>query len=158
MARTQPSAKKTAPAKTKPAAKKPIAKKPPAKKPPTGNFPAVFTRLKAILTPYAPKMVVVKDDRTWYYLDTKLIGKNKKPIMFAATRLGKAYVSFYLMTVYCDPKFVAGMSPALKKRMQGKACFNFSEVDEPLFTELEALTKAGADWFNSGGLAKLLGD
>jgi hypothetical protein len=33
------------------------------------------------------------------------------------------------------------MSPALKKRMQGKACFNFTAVDEALFKELAALTR-----------------
>ncbi len=27
--------------------------------------------------------------------------------------------------------------------MQGKSCFNFSDVDEPLFKELAALTQAG---------------
>jgi hypothetical protein len=27
--------------------------------------------------------------------------------------------------------------------MQGKSCFNFAKVDEPLLAELEALTKAG---------------
>ena len=35
------------------------------------------------------------------------------------------------------------MSPALKQRMQGKACFNFTSVDEALFTELAALTERG---------------
>lgn len=148
--------KKTSP--KKPAIKKPVAKKPATKKPAvnTAEFPAVFARLKAILQPYAPRMVVVKDDKTWYYLDTKFIGKNKKPVMFAAVRVGKGYVSFYLMCVYANPKSMAEMSPALKKRMQGKACFNFTTVDETLFTELEALTKAGAEWFLNGGLEKIL--
>jgi hypothetical protein len=27
--------------------------------------------------------------------------------------------------------------------MQGKSCFNFNKVDEPLMSELEALTRAG---------------
>ena len=40
------------------------------------------------------------------------------------------------------------MSPELKKRMQGKSCFNFKEVDENLFKELATLTKAGAAKFN----------
>jgi hypothetical protein len=149
-------ARKKTPTK-EPVAKKPIAKKSATKKPTdTTEFPAVFARLKAILQPYAPRMVVVKDDKTWYYLDTKLIGKNKRPVMFAATRVGKAYVSFYLMCVYCDPKWVAEMSPALKRRMQGKACFNFTGLDESLFAELEALTKTGAEWFLNGGLERIL--
>jgi len=138
-------------------AKKPAAKKPMTKKPgvDTSEFPKVFNRLKAILTPYAPRMVVAKDDETWYYLDTKFMGKNKRPIMFAAVRVGKNYVSFYLMCVYCNPKWMAEMSSSLKKRMQGKACFNFTTIDETLFAELEALTKVGAEWFLNGGLEKI---
>ena len=58
----------------------------------------------------------------------------------AGTRLGKSYVSYYLMPVYATPSLVASMSPELRKRMQGKACFNFKSVDEPLFAELDALT------------------
>jgi hypothetical protein len=101
-------------------------------------------------------MVVLKDDQTWYCLDTKFVGKNKRPIMFAATRVGKGYVSFYLMCVYCNAKWLAEMSPGLKKRMQGKACFNFTKIDEELFAELETLTKTGAEWFKNGGLEKIL--
>jgi hypothetical protein len=145
-------AKKTAPAK-KPAAKKPTAsKKPaPAKKKPTAPaaFTETFNRLKAILTPYAKNMVVMKDDAEWYYLDTKYTGYNKKPIGFGAVRLGKAYVSFYLMCVYCNPTQMANMSPELKKRMQGKSCFNFKEPSDALFAELAQLTKTSAEWMDT---------
>lgn len=159
------------PAATKPAPRKPLAKKAASKKKPvakaaapkqakksvdTSEFPAVFARLKAILQPYSPGMVVVKDDASWYYLDTKFIGKNKKPLMFAAARVGKAYVSYYLMTIYMNTKWLAKLSPGLKKRMQGKACFNFTTVDEALFAELEALTKAGVEWIKNGGWDKFI--
>lgn len=144
------------PAKTpkpKTGTRKPAAKKPGAE---AGAFPDVFARLKAILLPYAAEMIVVKDDPTWYYLDSKLIGHNKKPIMFAAVRLGKAYVSYYLMCVYSDDKWLAEMSPELQKRMQGKACFNFTAIDEPLFEQLEAITKSAAEFYENGGLEKML--
>jgi hypothetical protein len=42
------------------------------------------------------------------------------------------------------------MSPELKKRMQGKSCFNFKEVDKKLLSELSKLTKAGATKFTDG--------
>jgi hypothetical protein len=32
------------------------------------------------------------------------------------------------------------MSPELRKRMQGKSCFNFSTIDESLFRELADIT------------------
>ncbi len=125
------------------------------------DFNEVFARLKAIFKPYAKKMVVVQDTPTCYYLDTHHIMKNKKPLCFGAVRLGKNYVSFYLMSVYARPELLKGMSPELKKRMQGKSCFNFKEVDEKLFKEMARLTKAGAAKFSSekfiDGLRKMQG-
>src|SRR6202521_2468220 len=111
------------------------------------DFATVFARLKAIFKPYAKKMVVVSDTPSCYYLDTHYIMKNKKPLCFGAVRLGKNYVSFYLMSVYACPDLLKAMSPELRKRMQGKSCFNFKEVDEPLFKELAKVTKAGAARF-----------
>ena len=61
----------------------------------------------------------------------------------AGTRVGKRYVSFYLMPVYASPQLNASVSPELRKRMQGKACFNFTKIDENLFAELEELTARG---------------
>ena len=62
---------------------------------------------------------------------------------FGATRVGKRYVSYYLMPVYVQPSLLDDLSPALRKRMQGKSCFNFAKVDETLLAELEALTRRG---------------
>ena len=73
--------------------------------------------------------------------------KNKQPLCFGGVRRGKNYVSFYLMSVYACPELLRSMSPELRKRMQGKSCFNFKEVDEKLFQELATLTKAGAAKF-----------
>ena len=117
--------------------------------PEKNEFDKVFAKLKAIFKPYAKKMVVVHDTPSHYYLDTRYIMKNKKPLCFGAVRLGKNYVSFYLMSVYASPDLLKAMSPELKKRMQGKSCFNFKEVDEKLFQELGKLTKAGATRFSS---------
>jgi hypothetical protein len=58
----------------------------------------------------------------------------------AGIRLGKRYVSYYLMGVYGDDGLALSISPELKRRMQGKSCFNFTRIDEALFRELETLT------------------
>src|SRR6266487_7088672 len=111
------------------------------------GFAEVFAKLKAIFAPYGRKLDVAQDTNKYYLLNTLYIMKNKKPLCFGGVRLGKAYVSFYLMSVYASPDLLQTMSPELKKRMQGKSCFNFKEVDEPLFRELAKLTKAGAARF-----------
>jgi len=66
---------------------------------------------------------------------------------FGSVRAGKAYVSYHLMPVYTHAALAAKISPALRKRMQGKSCFNFKVADEALFTELEALTREGASLY-----------
>lgn len=104
---------------------------------------AVFIRLKAILQPYAAKLVVVTDTDNNFYLDTAHIQKNKKPLFFGAATVKKSYVSFHLMPVYVFPELLEVASPELKQCMQGKSCFNFKATDEALFKELTQLTKDG---------------
>ena len=112
------------------------------------NFNEIFARLKSIFQPYAKKMDPASDTESYYLLNTRYIMKNKQPLCFGGVRRGKNYVSFYLMSVYACPELLQSMSPELKKRMQGKSCFNFKEVDENLFKELATLTKAGAAKFS----------
>ena len=114
--------------------------------PPKPDFAPVFSALRSILAEYEPRLQVVHDRPDYYYLNTYTIGPNKHPIAFGGVKVGKAYVSYYLMCVYTGQPGT-GLSPALKKRMQGKACFNFTSVDEALFAELRELTKRGhAAW------------
>jgi hypothetical protein len=102
----------------------------------------VFADLRAIMAPYAASLDAKKDDDTELYVDTRHIQKNRKPLFFGAVQMKKAYVSYHLMPVYAKPELLAGVSPALRARMQGKSCFNFTVSDTALLKELAALTKA----------------
>ena len=113
------------------------------------EFERVFAELKSIFKPYLKKMDVASDTDTHYMLNTRYMMRNKQPLCFGGVRIGKSYVSFYLMSVYACPELLKTMSPGLKKRMQGKSCFNFKEVDKKLFAELKTLTKAGAEKFTN---------
>jgi hypothetical protein len=53
------------------------------------------------------------------------------------------------MPLYACPELVKTISPELKKRMQGKSCFNFRATDEALFVQLRDLTKAGVEKFRA---------
>ena len=87
------------------------------------DFDKIFARLKAIFQPYAKKMDIAQDSEAYYLLNTRHIMKNKQPLCFGGVRRGKAYVSFYLMSVYANPDLLKDMSPELKKRMQGQVVF-----------------------------------
>ena len=106
------------------------------------DFQAVHDRLRAILVPYFGSLSVTRDGPEGIAVDFP--GLEGKPWGYVGgTRVGKRYVSFYLMSVYAMPDLVASMSPALRRRKQGKSCFNFTTIDESLMTELEAITAAG---------------
>jgi hypothetical protein len=106
-------------------------------------FPEIQARLRALLEQYAPPLFVTADGPSGYLLDMAPEGERDPSTWFAGIRLGARYVSFYLMPVYVEPSLLDGISPELRRRMQGKSCFNFAKVDEPLLAELEALTRAG---------------
>jgi len=107
------------------------------------QFAEVFIMLKRILEPYSSNLVVQDDDHANYFLYTNYIMKNKKPLFFAAVQVKKNYVSFYLMPVYVNPELLEGIPEGLRKRMQGKSCFNFRSVDPLLLDELARLTQQG---------------
>ena len=61
--------------------------------------------------------------------------------MFGAVEIKKRYVSYQLKPVYLAPPGVLPISDRLRRRMHGKACVNFTRVDEGLFAELSDLTR-----------------
>jgi len=113
------------------------------------DFTTTFVKLKALLQPYESKLIVVADTDDHYALETPHVMKNKHRVYFGGVKIGKAYVSYHLMPVYALEEVRDEISPELKKRMQGKSCFNFSEPDEKLFKELARLTKVGFKRFTS---------
>jgi hypothetical protein len=107
------------------------------------EFDAVFARLRAILEPYGREMHVAADDGQNFGVDMAPPAERTPSTWFGAVRRGKRYVSIYLMPVYADPSVLDGASAELVRRKQGKSCFNFTTVDEGLFSELEAILRRG---------------
>ena len=116
---------------------------------PQTDFLRVFEQLKSILKAYAQTFTVKTDTADTYYLDGPYSAKWKKELFFGSAQIKKNYVSFYLMPVYMYPELLKDVSPQLKKRMQGKSCFNFKTVEPELFDELAELTRTGADKFKA---------
>ncbi len=114
------------------------------------EFPVVFESLRSILKPYAKKLAVKVDIAEGYSLEGPYSEKWKKELFFGAVQIKKNYVSFYLMPVYMFPDLLKGISPELKKHMQGKSCFNFKKIEKSLFAELSQLTKQGFERFIKG--------
>lgn len=105
------------------------------------DFGDVFQRLRTILSEHAGHLDVVEDAPETYRVNTHHVRKDGYVLMFGAVETKKRYVSYHLMPVYMAPPGVLDISEQLRKRMQGKACFNFTKVDEALFAELSDLTQ-----------------
>lgn len=112
---------------------------------------AVFNDLKALLTPYQSRLVLVHDSADHYYLDTAFLMPNKKPLFFAAVKIGKAYVSFYLMPIYVFPDLLDHVSPALRARKQGKSCFNFTTLTAEQRAALQQLVVRSVERYHAQG-------
>jgi hypothetical protein len=144
----------------KPAKNKPAKKKTPATivKTSKPDFAAVFASLRKLLDPFLGEIRVQTDKPGNYHTEIPTILHRGKPLYFAGLRTGKNYVSYHLLPLYGAPEMLKGMSPALKKRMQGKACFNFTAVDEACFAELARLTAAGLKMFKTKGFQQTIKD
>ena len=116
---------------------------------PQSDFPLVFEKLKNILKPFEPKLNVTADTPSVYSLDGPYSEKWQRQLFFGSAQIKKNYVSFYLMPVYMFPDLLKGISPELKKHMQGKSCFNFKKIDPDLFKELAELTRKGVETFRT---------
>jgi hypothetical protein len=113
----------------------------------SSEFEAIFARLKELFQPYADRLTVTIDTADRYHLYAPYHPKYKKAIFFGGVEVRKNYVSYHLIPIYAFPKLLADVSPELKRRNQGKSCFNFTAIDEPLFKDLERLTRRGFELF-----------
>jgi hypothetical protein len=114
----------------------------------------VFARLREILIENQGRLAVSTDEPTNFVLGFPPTPGDRNGTFVAAVRDGKAYASFHLMPVYAFPDLLDSVSPELRRRMQGKSCFNFTRVDEGLFSELDALTARGIERFRDLGIAR----
>jgi hypothetical protein len=113
------------------------------------NCDDVFCALRELLSPYERDLAEETDKPGSYWLKSRTPTYKNRPMYFAGVRLGRNYVSYHLMSVYACPELLKVMSPELKKRMQGKSCFNFTTIDRELFAELGRLTRTGYERFKS---------
>lgn len=102
----------------------------------------IFETLKNLLTPHAKDFVIKRNEVDHYYLDT--VKADGTPEMFAAVQIKKNYVSLHLFPVYLEPSLLSDISDGLRKRMQGKSCFNFGPSHTVPTDELSSLIAKSA--------------
>ena len=118
----------------------------------SGDFGPIFERIRALFKAHEDRCVPLVDEPGRYFLGTHEVrAKDGYRTQFGGVEVKKNYVSAHLMPVYTHPDLLDQASPALRKRMQGKSCFNFKALDEPLMAELGELIDRGAARFKADG-------
>ena len=122
------------------------------------EFGVIFATLKAVLQRRAKSLDVQADSAEVYSLVGRVPSPfpqhKSNPMWFGSVRMGKTYVSFHLMPLYMNPPLEKQIPPELKKRMQGKSCFNFKTAPAPeMLSQLDTLiANALDDWTAKGWL------
>ena len=118
--------------------------------PNTEGFAATFAALRALLEAHAKRLTVTVDEPGHFELASPtMTDRVGRPLFCAAVQINRNYVSYHLMPVYANPALRNGLSPALRKRLQGKSCFNFTTVEPDQIEELAAVTKKGIAGFKN---------
>ncbi len=115
------------------------------------NFVLIFERLKTLFLPALPNAKIQVDDPSNYIINGGYSELYRREINLGGVTIRKNYVSYYLMPVYMFPELLGTVSPQLKKRMQGKSCFNFKKIEVDLLIELQDLTNKGIQRFRDEG-------
>ena len=110
------------------------------------DFDRAFNGFRRMLRANAALLQVKADTPDYFCLETKSPLRKGERLAVAALKKNKNYVSFHLTPVYLYPDLLRTISPELKKRMQGKGCFNFTTLpDRDLVEEMAELVRAGTD-------------
>ena len=104
---------------------------------------AVEIRLRELLVPYEDRL----DWATIYGIPTLRKPGASGHEWFAFVKPAARHVSFYLLPVHEHASLRSSLSPALARKLTGRSTFNFAALDEPLFTELEAVVARAFDLY-----------
>jgi hypothetical protein len=113
---------------------------------------ALFAALRKLLRPYENELSIKTDKPGNCYMETRSASLNGRRLFFAAAKVKKNYVSFYLTPLYMFPDLLHLISPRMRKLMQGQSCFNLTVADQECLNELAQLTHAGFQKLKSEAL------
>lgn len=115
------------------------------------DLKSVYDALVKVLKKYEKNLKVSTDNKSSYQLIGPMSEKFKKELWFGGVQIKKNYVSYHLMPVYMYSDLIKEIPDELKKRIQGKSCFNFIKIDKDLFIQLAELTDKSIKTFKQRG-------
>ena len=115
------------------------------------DLKSVYDELVKIMKKQTKNLKVSTDNKSNYSLTGPMSEKFNKELWFGGVQIKKNYVSYHLMPVYMYSDLIKEIPDELKKRMQGKSCFNFNKIDKDLFIQLAELTDKSIKTFKQRG-------
>lgn len=104
-------------------------------------------QLRALLVPYEDTLVAAE----LYGIEVLHRPDSRMHDWFAGVRSGKGTAKLMLLPIKTNPELIAGVSPALRKRISGDALFALRPGDEALLPELEALIERSFEAYMRAG-------
>ena len=107
---------------------------------------ADYLVLRDLMIKTAPMMQIGKDTQGDCTLNVPPVNimASKDPVWFGSVRMGKSFVSYYLMPL-SQPALYAKVPENLKKFMQGRTCFNIHTIEPDILLSLEAVTRLATE-------------
>ena len=107
----------------------------------------LFEEVKGLLTPYAERLTVRKDEHGYFDLwsekDIVVDGRRRKDVFFCGLIIQKSYVGFYFMPLYANDDLSAVFGPELLATLKGKSCFHIKRLTPELTRQVEDALAAG---------------
>jgi hypothetical protein len=124
----------------------------------------VYQSLHTLLSRYAPPFKTtdgkVKGKKDLHLVVPEAVavpgayGGKPTAVAMASIILQKSYVGFYFMPIYMKPALGKKLSPALKKLLKGKTCFQIKKLDPNLLSHVDAALNEGVKCFKERGWVK----
>ena len=106
-----------------------------------GDLAAVEARLRALLEPFANTL----EPAQIYGIAVLRRPGAKAHDWFAGVQAADGYVKLNFLPMHGHPELLEGISPALRKRKTGASVFRFTDLDDALAAEVEALLARAFD-------------
>jgi hypothetical protein len=107
----------------------------------------IFGELKELLTPYARRLTVRKDEPGYFDLwsekDIEIDGRRRKDVFFCGLIIQKSYVGFYFMPLYADQEQSVVFGPDLLTLLKGKSCFHIKRLTPEIREQVAGALAAG---------------
>jgi len=103
-------------------------------------------RLRGLLEPYAARL----ETGTIYGIPTLRRRGAKAHDWFAFVKPAAKHVSLFLLPIHTHPELLRGLSPALRKAVNGKSTLAFTSLDDDAAADVKGLLARAFEIYTAG--------